>query len=172
MPKADYISENRALIMRVNRLLGAALVEQSLIPIEKLEEANDRMLQVIGSGGDSRPSLLSVLIFELKALTETQVLTHLIEEHGLGVVNLKELEIADDVRARIKPGPCWATWSVPFDREDEFWYVATACYLSPAARQHWEKELKGPIVWFATSLESISDFLERAESDTKVSVAS
>ncbi len=52
-------------------------------------------------------------------------------------------------------------WSVPFDREEEFWFVATAYYLSPAVRAYWEKELGGPILWFGTSLETIADYLEK-----------
>jgi hypothetical protein len=49
---------------------------------------------------------------------------------------------------------------VPFDREEEFWFVATAYYLSPAVRAFWEKELGGPILWFGTTLETIADYLE------------
>ena len=31
---------------------------------------------------------------------------------------------------------CWATWSVPFDQEEDFAFIATAYYLSPAVRTY------------------------------------
>ena len=34
--------------------------------------------------------------------------------------------------------------SVPFDREEDVYFVATAYYLSPAVRTYWEKQLGGP----------------------------
>ena len=56
---------------------------------------------------------------------------------------------------------CWATWTVPFDKEEEFTFLASAYYLSPAVRAHWEKQLGGPILWFGTTLENIAEFLEK-----------
>ncbi|MSU23464.1 MAG: hypothetical protein EXS32_06525 [Opitutus sp.] len=41
--------------------------------------------------------------------------------------------------------------------------MATAYYLSPAVRAHWEKLLDGPILWFGTTLECIADYLEKLE---------
>ena len=67
----------------------------------------------------------------------------------------------DESRKNLDPNACWATWSVPFDREEEFWFVATAYYLSPAVRAFWEKELGGPILWFGTTLETIAEYLEK-----------
>jgi hypothetical protein len=49
---------------------------------------------------------------------------------------------------------------VPFDLDEEFWFVATAYYLSPAVRNFWEKELGSPVLWFGTTLEMIADYLE------------
>jgi hypothetical protein len=37
--------ENRALLMRANRLLGAALVENNLVKVEDLEKANEKLLR-------------------------------------------------------------------------------------------------------------------------------
>ena len=42
--------------------------------------------------------------------------------------------------------------------------VATAYYLSPAVRSYWGKQLGGNILWYATTLEIISDYLEKIES--------
>jgi len=41
--------ENRSLMMRANRLLGAGLVEHNLVKIEDLEKANERLLEIIAS---------------------------------------------------------------------------------------------------------------------------
>jgi hypothetical protein len=50
---------------------------------------------------------------------------------------------------------------VPFDKEEDFHFVATAYYLSPAVRAHWEKTLGGQIIWQATTMDIIADFLDR-----------
>jgi hypothetical protein len=60
-------------------------------------------------------------------------------------------------------GSCWATWTVPFDKEEDFYFVASAYYLSTAVRSHWEKQLGTNILWYAATLEIISDFLEKTE---------
>jgi hypothetical protein len=77
------------------------------------------------------------------------------------LVDLREYEIPDESRKKLDIGASWATWSVPFDREEEFIFVATAYYLSPAVRAYWEKQLAGPILWFGTTLEGIADYLEQ-----------
>jgi hypothetical protein len=50
---------------------------------------------------------------------------------------------------------------VPFDKEEDFYFVASAYYLSTAVRSHWEKQLGGNILWYGTTLEVVSDFLEK-----------
>ena len=71
----------------------------------------------------------------------------------------------------IKTDQCWATWTVPFDREEDFHYVATCFYMSDAVRQYWEKELGGSIVWFATTMKSLTQMLEWVENE-RLSLAS
>ena len=61
---------------------------------------------------------------------------------------------------------------MPFDREEEFTFVATAYYLSPAVRAHWEKEMGGRVLWFGTTLEAIADYLEHLASQTSVTQTS
>jgi len=39
--------ENRALLMRANRLMGASLVEANLVKIEDLEKANEKLFEII-----------------------------------------------------------------------------------------------------------------------------
>ena len=75
------------------------------------------------------------------------------------------LLLARTVNPALDVGACWATWPVPFDREEEFHFMATAYYLSPAVRVFWEKQLGGPIIWFGTTLEGIADYLEKLPVD-------
>jgi hypothetical protein len=156
--------------MRANRLLGANLVENNLVRIEDLEKANERLFQIIETGTDRDASLLHILIGELNVLTEEQILSFLVDERGVGIIDLEDVEMADDLRLEIKSDICWATWTVPFDREEDFHYVATCYYMSDAVRQFWEKELGGSIVWFATTMKSLTQMLERVENE-RLSVA-
>ncbi len=154
-------SEHRSLLMRGNRLLGANLVERNLIKIEDLEKANERLLEVIATEIPRQSTLLGILAYEMKVLREEDVLLHLVETDGLGLVDLREYEVPDELRKTIAPGACWASWSVPFDREEDFTFIASAYYLSPAVRTYWEKQYEGPILWFGTTLESVADYLEK-----------
>ena len=40
-------------------------------------------------------------------------LTKLMEEHGLGAVDLRHYDVPEDIRRHMDLGMCWATWSVP-----------------------------------------------------------
>lgn len=153
--------EIRSLVMRANRLLGAQLVEHNLVRIEDLEAANEKFLEVAGSGDLRRSSILGVLTGELKVLREEDALHHLVETEGLGLVDLRDYEVPDELKRNLDLEACWATWTVPFDREDEFHYVASAYYLSPAVRAHWERELAGPVLWYGTTREGIADYLDK-----------
>lgn len=152
--------ELRPLVMRANRLLGAQLVEHNLVKIEDLETANEKFIEVVSSDQPRQSTILGILAYEMKVLKEDDVLHHLVETDGLGLVDLRDYDVLDEARKNLDTNACWATWSVPFDREEEFWFVATAYYLSPAVRSFWEKELGGPILWFGTTLEAIADYLE------------
>jgi Type II secretion system (T2SS), protein E, N-terminal domain len=156
--------EHRSLLMRANRLLGANLVESNLVKIDNLEAANERLLELISTGDYRKGSVLSVLAYELQVLKESDVLQHVMDEHGLGLVDLRSYEVPDDLRATCEIGACWATRSVPFDREDGIFFIATAYYMSPSVRVFWEKQFNGPIVWYGTTMEGISDYIEKLES--------
>jgi hypothetical protein len=147
--------------MRSNRLLGAQLVEQNLVKIEDLETANEKLIELVSSGQPRQSTILGILAYDMKVLKEDDVLHHVVENDGIGLVDLREYEVPEELKKGLDRGACWATWSVPFDREEEFWFVATAYYLSPATRTHWEKALGGPILWFGTTLEAIADYLEK-----------
>ena len=155
------LTEYRPLLMRANRLLGSALIEHNLVKFEDLEAANERLLEVAATGQVRQSSVLSILVYEKKVLREEDVLHHVVDDHGVGVVDLRGYDVPDDVRKDLDLDACWATWSVPFDREEDFHFVATAYYLSPAVRTYWEKKLGGHIIWQATTMDIIADFLDR-----------
>jgi hypothetical protein len=158
--------ENRSLMMRANRLLGAGLVEHNLVKIEDLEKANERLLEIIATNQPRQATVLGVLAYELKVIREEDVLQHLVETEGLGLVDLRGYEPPDDTRKGLDLDACWSTWSVPFDQEEDFTFIATAYYLSPAVRTYWEKRAEGPILWFGTTLEGIAEHLDRLSSPT------
>ncbi len=147
--------------MRANRLLGANLVEHNLVKIEDLETANEKLIEIVAAEQPRQSTILGILAYDMKVLKEDDVLHHLVESEGVGLVDLRDYEVPDDSKKNLDVGACWATWAVPFDREEEFHFVATAYYLSPAVRNFWDKQLGGPIIWFGTTLEGIADYLEK-----------
>lgn len=150
-------------MMRANRLLGANLVEMNLIKIEDLEAANERLLELANAENARQCSVLSVLAFEMKVVKEEDVLHHLVEDHSIGLVDLRNYEGSEELKKKIDTGACWATWTIPFDHDEGFYFLATAYYMSPAVRSYWEKELDGPIVWYGSTLEQIGDYIEKVE---------
>jgi hypothetical protein len=159
------MAENRPLLMRVNRLLGAALVEHNLVKIENLEAANERLLEAVTAGDRRKTSVLAILAYEMKVVKEEDVLQHIVETEGIGLVDLHNYEMPDELRKSIDTVDCWATWTLPFDHEENFYFVATAHHLSPAVRTHWQKKLGGQILWYATTLEVIADTLEKLDTE-------
>jgi len=159
------MSEHRPLLMRSNRLLGSALIEHNLVKFEDLEAANERLLEIAATGDMRRSSVLNILAYETKVLREEDLLHHVVDDHGVGVIDLRGYDVPEEVKRDLDLGACWATWSVPFDKEEDFHFVATAYYLSPAVRAYWEKALGGQIIWQATTMDIIADFLDRVQAE-------
>ncbi|MDQ8179480.1 hypothetical protein QEH57_02390 [Pelagicoccus sp. SDUM812005] len=152
--------------MRANRLLGASLVERGLVSIEALDAANERFLELLSNAsGELRLSLLSILINEKQSVQEGKLMEHLVEEEGLGIIDVRNMEVPEELVSATDRAECWATWSVPFDLVEDTRYIATAYYMSPAVRAFWEQKISGNIVWFAAPLETISDYLETQEAE-------
>ena len=158
-------TEHRSLLMNANRRLGAALVDHNLVGIEDLEKANERLLEIVATNQPRQSTVLGILAYEMKVLREEDVLSHLVESESVGLVDLREYDVSEELKKGTDRGAAWATWSVPFDREEDFTFIASAYYLSPAVRNYWEKQFPGPILWFGTTLEGIADFLERTEAE-------
>jgi hypothetical protein len=155
--------ESRSLLMRANRLLGANLVEANLVKIENLETANERLLELIALGDFRKSSVLAILAYELQVVQESDVLQHVMDEFGVGIVDLRSYDVPEEVRAKTDLNVSWATWTIPFDCEDGIYFVATAYYLSPAVRTYWEKLLGATVVWYCSSLELVAEYIEKLE---------
>jgi len=153
-------------MMRANRLMGAALVEHDLVKIEDLDGANERLLEIVAQGQARQNTVLGILAYEMKAVREEDVLQYHVDQQGGGAIDLRYYEVPEEYQKGIDTGACWATWSVPFDRKEDFHFVASAYSLSPAVQKYWETQLDGPILWFGTSLEGIADYLGKHESDS------
>jgi hypothetical protein len=158
-------SEHRQLMMRANRLLGSALIEHNLVKFEDLEVANERLLELSAQGDFRQASVLGILVNEKKVLREEDLIQLAVEEQGLGAVDLRHYDVPDDLRKELDLSMCWATWTVPYDREEDFHFIATAYSFSQAVRTHWEKKLQGPVIWQVTSMEVIADFLDRLQTE-------
>lgn len=155
--------EHRPLLMRSNRLLGASLVERNLVKIEDLEAATEKLIEFASGHHPRQCTILGILAYEMKVVKEDEVLHHGVDQDGIGLVDLRDYEVPDEVKNQLDLGVCWATWSVPFDREENFTFIATAYYLSPAVRSYWEKHFDGPILWFGTTLDALADYIEKLE---------
>lgn len=148
-------------------------MEQNLVRLEDLEKANERLLEVIAAKQTRQSSILGVLAYEMKAVKEDDILHHAVETDGIGLVDLRSYEVSEEVRKACDVPACWATWTVPFDHEEEFYSLATAHYLSPAVRSFWEKQLGNQIVWYGTTLDVLADYLEKLDGEqAKPSVSS
>ena len=155
--------EHRPLLMRANRLLGASLVERNLVKIEDLDAATEKLIELVSGHHPRQITILGLLAYEMKVLKEDDVLHHCVEHEGIGLIDLRDYDVPEEVRKNVDLGVCWATWSAPFDREEDFTLIASAYYLSPAVRSFWEKQCGGPILWFGTTLDAIADYLDKLE---------
>lgn len=157
--------EYRPLAMRANRRLGATLVERNLVKIEHLDAANERLLQLMEQEQPRQTTVLGILAYEMKAVREEDVLEHLVDGDGMGLIDLRCYDINEETKKSLDLGACWATWSIPFDYEDGCAFIATAYYLSPAVRDYWAGKHGGSVVWYATTLDCIADTLEAFEAE-------
>jgi len=146
--------------MRSNRLLGAQLVEHNLVKIDHLEAANGKLLEMINTGSPRQRTVLGILAYELEAVKEEDILIQQSDTYGAGVIDLRHYDMHEELKTGLDSSSCWATWSVPFDQEEDVTFVATAYYLSPAVRKFWEEKYDGRVLWFGTTLENIADFLD------------
>lgn len=154
--------EQRPLVLRSNRFLGAALLERDLLSNADLETANEKLLEVVQAGDLRSASLLNILIFELKALDESKLIDSLMERDEVSLIDLGNYDLGKFREMRVNIDVCWATFTIPFDRVEDFYMVATGYYLSEPAKQYWAEQFDGKILWYVASITSIAEALDRA----------
>ncbi len=157
-------SEFKPLILRSNRFLGTILVEKKLVTVEQLEEANEKLLGHIQNNDLRRANILHILLFEMQILNEDLYLESVVEQHGLGLIDLHGCAFRKFSDLKLDLAACWATWTVPFDVADDFYLLATAFYPSQPAVKFWQEKYAGSnLLWYATSVRSLQAALERLE---------
>ncbi|HKK17997.1 MAG TPA: hypothetical protein VJ952_04875 [Opitutales bacterium] len=157
------MQEHRALILRSNRFLGSALVERGLVSVDDLESANEKFMEAIQSSELKRASILSTLLFETKSLEEQSLIDHLVEEEGLGLIDLSYIDLRSLRPYNVDVSLCWASSTIPFDKVENTFMLATCYWLSAPVVKHWEELLEGPVIWYATSINSMTRALEQVE---------
>ncbi len=148
----------RQLILRSNRFLGSALVDKGLIDQEALEQANEQIIRLIHEQEVKRPCLLQILMYDLKALNEQELLDMLARGAPVGMVDLSSMQL--NLPPDISPEECGATGTIPFDNREGLNFLATTYYYSKPVRDYWEDRLDGPIYWYITTLAQMNEALE------------
>lgn len=158
---AAISKESRALVLRSNRFLGNAISEAGLVSEEDIEEANEKLLEAIEAGNPRQISLLNSLIYDLKRLEEKDYVDFMVREFKIGLIALRNYRIRPIGNEMNDPDVCWATWTVPFDQVGDYYLVATAYYPSRPVVDHWEKIADMPIIWYGTTIQGITESIDR-----------
>ena len=159
----NLMQQHRALILRSNRFLGSALVDKRLVSNGDLEEANVKFMEAIQSSEFKRASILSTLIFDLKKLDESKLIDYLVDESKVGLVDLDFVELMSLRPINVDLSLCWASSTIPFDTVEGTHFLATCYYMSAPVVKHWEETLEGPVIWYGTTMASLSRALARVE---------
>ncbi len=157
------MQQHRALILRSNRFLGSSFVDKGLISVGDLEAANEKFMEVIQKSELKHASILSTLLYELKSLDESKLIDHQAEEHGVGLVDLGHLNLRSASDLKFDISLCWATSTIPFDKIEDYYFVATCYYLSAPVVKQWNEILGHKVIWFVTTNAAMTQALERIE---------
>lgn len=158
----------RPLILRSNRFLGSALAERDFVSTEDLELANEKLLEALQNNDYYNANLLQILLYDIKSFEESLLVEAVVEESGLGLIDLSNFQVGRFPDFNVDIGACRATATVPFDQVEDFVSLATAYYLSRPAVQYWTDLFEGKtILWFISSTVSINQYLERAETELR-----
>lgn len=154
------MKNNKALILRSNRFLASSILDKGLITSAQMEAGNEKFIEAFHSSESHKNiSILKALLHDLKVLDEDRLLAHTAEEYKIGLVDLRQIKLCKPVLEKIDLSFCWATLTVPFDQMDRTFMLATCYYMSSPTRKYWEELLGGKIIWYATSLASMSRYL-------------
>ena len=139
------------------------MVENGLISTEDLNTANRILIDLVEEGNLKSACLMSILLDELKVLKESDVINHIVENFNTGLIDLQNYDLEKSVDPGLNLGACWSTWTLPFNKEENFHFVTTAYYLSAPVLKYWKGVLGGNLVWYISPLKSIYEALGRIE---------
>jgi len=158
----------RPLFLRANRALGSALVEHKLVTPEQLDAANGRLLELMKNGEFKHASLLNLLLAVEGGPKETAIVQYQLDTHDLGLINLTNYHLERSVEATVDVPACWATRTLPYERQEEFVFLATNFYLSEAVRKFWQDFYKDyQLVWSVATSGNMAESLERMDARHK-----
>ncbi len=112
-------------------------------------------------------SLLKMMLYDLQDLKEEDLIHYQMEEVGLGFCRLSSYSMSSEVLESADLDNCWATRTVPFDRVEGFWFIASSYYLSPVVKNYWEETLDDTVIWYAAELSEITAILESLTPDAE-----
>ncbi|MCB1123157.1 MAG: hypothetical protein KJT03_16505 [Verrucomicrobiae bacterium] len=159
------------IILRSNRFLGNNLVNHEFITLEQLEKANNILLDKIDAENVKEASLLRILMWEQDTINESDLIQFQVDKCEIGLVDLAFYSYLPNMNGSFSIEDCWCTWTVPFEVENGFYFLASAYYLSKPVIEMWEERLAGHVMWFATDLGGISNLLENAEQDVNAAAS-
>lgn len=160
--------EVKGAMLRANRTFGAMLVEHGLVSLDELSEAGEMLAECLVGPIPWRNSYLKFFVEVRKKLKEDQLLHLALDEHPeIGLVNPSSYEIPDDLRKSLDLEVCWATLSMPYDRDDGVIYIASAFNLSAGAKSQWAKHFPGLIIWSACTTADLDAALDALANERK-----
>lgn len=152
------MDEYKNLLLKSNRGLGSSLVKIGLIDQEQLDKANELFLSAIQEKKLDDACLLKFLMFNINAFDESEYLKAL----TYPLIDLRSFEICSPSTYDIELGFCRATYTFPFDKDEDYIFVASNYILSSPVFEEWERLSPGKIVWHVTSIEALKYAFDQA----------
>ena len=144
--------QTSSLLIKSNRVLGTRIVEAGLCSLEEMDRANEAFIAFARAKDIKRSSLLRVLVYDNQTLKEESLLDHQLEHFPVGAVMLENYDLDEELLSEHPLELLRASWTLPIDKVNGRWFLATAYYMSDIVRQFWEDRLDGRITWFISSL--------------------
>ena len=150
-----------SLLIKSNRVLGTRLVEADLTTVEDMDKANEIFIELARAKAIKRASLLRVLVYDNQSLKEESLLDYQLENFPVGAVMLENYAIDEELLAGQPLELMRASWTLPIDRSQGRWFLASAYYMSDVVREFWEERLEGRISWYVSSLNQLEAVFEK-----------